>query len=157
MSDLKSKAEHLHALGSFNRSAKKVKDSLFLSEAFFDPEDLVQVKYEMVRRVIKDGLPIAQAADQFGFSRPSFYAAQQALEDHGVLGLIPRKSGPQGGHKLSEEVMVFVRYLLQEDSTRNSQTLIELIQAKFGIKVHQRTIERALARSMDSKKKPKNK
>ena len=140
------KREHLRASGTFNRSAKKVKDPLFSSQDFFDPQDLVQVKYEMVRRVTQDGLPIAKAVAQFGFSRPSFYAAKQALEEFGIPGLIPKKTGPQQEHKLTDEVMEFVWQKLEKDNTLNTKVLLERVQSKFGIKVHKRTIERAIAR-----------
>jgi len=38
--------------------------------------DVVQVKYEMLRRVRVDQVPMARAARAFGFSRPAFYQAQ---------------------------------------------------------------------------------
>ena len=36
---------------SLNRRPEKVTDPAFLKDEFFDPRDLVQVKYEMLRRV----------------------------------------------------------------------------------------------------------
>src|SRR5262245_43416213 len=54
--------------------------SHFFNVVYFDPQDLVQVKYEMLRRVRVDGLSVKQASSDFGFSRPSFYQAQSAFE-----------------------------------------------------------------------------
>ena len=58
------------------------------ANTFFDPEDLVQVKYEMLRRVREDGQAVTQASAAFGFSRPSFYEAQVAFERAGLPGLV---------------------------------------------------------------------
>ena len=52
--------------GALNPRPENVRDERFQANDFFDPNDLVQVKYEMLRRVQVDGLPIAQAADRFG-------------------------------------------------------------------------------------------
>ena len=62
---------------------------------FFDPEDLVQVKYEMLRRVREEGAAVTQASAAFGFSRPSFYAAQAAFQEAGLPGLVPQRPGPR--------------------------------------------------------------
>ena len=147
----KDKRERLRASGTFNRSADKVKDPLFISSDFFDPEDLAQVKYEMVRRVTHDKMPVAKAAGQFGFSRPSFYAAKDALDQSGMTGLISKKTGPQHGYKLTDDVLDYVWKQLNEDGSLNTKALLELVQSKFGIKVHPRTIERAIARKKNSK------
>ncbi len=54
-----------------------VRDPLFLSGSpFFDPRDLVQVKYELLRRVHIDGYSVTQATSLFALSRPTFYTAQ---------------------------------------------------------------------------------
>jgi transposase len=151
MAKSKNKGERLRASGTFNRSADKVKDPLFTSSDFFDSEDLAQVKYEMVRCVTHDGVPVAKAADQFGFSRPSFYAAKEALDQSGITGLIPKKTGPQQGHKLNDELVEYVWQQLNEDGTLTIKTLLELVESKFGIKVHSRTLERAIARKKNSK------
>jgi hypothetical protein len=62
---------------------------------FFDPLDLVQVKYEMLRRVRADHKSIRRAAQDFGFSRPSVYRARAAFERAGLPGLLPAERGPR--------------------------------------------------------------
>lgn len=59
----------------------------------FDPRDLVQVKYEMLRRVSAEGHSVVQSAKAFGLSRPSFYQAQAALQREGLAGLLAKKRG----------------------------------------------------------------
>src|SRR4030095_15394365 len=85
-----------------------VTHSLFAASEFFDPHDLLQVKYEMLRLVSVDKRSISEAARSCGFSRPSFYQAQAAFEQHGLAGLIAHKPGPHGGHKLTPVVMQFL-------------------------------------------------
>ena len=45
---------------------------MFLASPFCDPRDVVQVKYEMVRRVRVDKVPVARAARAFGYCRQAF-------------------------------------------------------------------------------------
>ena len=101
-----------HALkqhGCLNPCAEAVRDELFLSNAFFDPRDLVQVKYEMLRRVREDGVPVSRAAASFGVSRPTWYQAQRAYEAGGLPALLPHRPGPRRPHKLSDEVVEALR------------------------------------------------
>jgi transposase len=138
------KIQALRQSGTLNLRARKVLDRLFLEEDFFDPEDLPQVKYEMLRRVQKETMPIGTAAASFGFSRPSFYKALEDFAREGLVGLIPKKRGPKGGHKLTGEIMAFVdQTRAQEPSVRTSD-LVRRIQKQFGTRVHRRTLERAL-------------
>ena len=73
---LDSKAESLRQQGALNPHPQRVVDPVFLRGEFFDPRDLVQVKYEMLRRVRVEGAPVTQVVSAFGFSRPVFYQAQ---------------------------------------------------------------------------------
>jgi transposase len=119
---------------------------LFGKGEFFDARDLVQVKYEMLRRVREDGMQVAQAAAAFGFSRVAFYEIQRAWQSEGVGGLLPRPRGPRHAHKLTEEVMGFVRAAQAQDTSLRAPGLAEQVRERFGVDVHPRSIERALAR-----------
>ena len=138
------KSKTLAQQGVLNPRPDCVKDPLFKESDFFDPRDLVQVKYEMVRRVHTDGQTVGGAANAFGFSRPSFYQAQSALAEEGLPGLIPKKRGPRTRHKLTDEVMGYIEGLCAEDATVSPKELVKRIFDRFGLKVHQRSIERAL-------------
>ena len=72
------KAAALAETRTLNPRPETVRDEQFGSSEFFDARDVVQVKYEMVRRVRVDGAPVTAAAAAFGFSRPSFYEAAAA-------------------------------------------------------------------------------
>jgi transposase len=119
---------------------------LFRDSEFFDPRDLLQVKYEMLRLVSVEKRPVSEAAKAFGLSRPSFYQAQAAFEHSGLVGLIPQKPGPRGGHKLTPAVMEFLtRTRVAEPSVR-PERLASLVKKKFGVQVHPRSIERQFVR-----------
>ena len=62
------KIEALRRQSSLNPHPENVTDPLFKGSDFFDARDLVQVKYEMLRRVRVDGVPIATSAAAFGFT-----------------------------------------------------------------------------------------
>lgn len=138
--------------GSLNPHPEAVADPLFSESDFFDERDLVQVKYEMVRRVRADGQAISAAAAAFGFSRPSFYQAQAALEREGLPGLLPKKRGPRSAHKLGPDVMSFLAGLLEREPELGSAELARRLEQELGIQVHPRSIERARARQ--EKKRP---
>ena len=104
------KRDALRKQGSLNRYPEQVTDSLFQQSDFFDANDLVQVKYEMLRHVQIDHQPVSQAAAAFGFSRPTYYQAELDFQDQGLFGLIPEKRGPRRAHKLTPEVLEACEY-----------------------------------------------
>lgn len=113
---------------------------------FFDPRDLVQVKYEMLRRVHQEGQPVTHAAASFGFSRVAFYDAQNAFRQDGLPGLLPQRPGPRRAHKLSPEVVAVLEQALAQEPGVRAPQLARLVHQRFGLVVHPRSIERALAR-----------
>ena len=50
-------------------STEKVRDPKFQENEFFDPRDVVQVKYEMLRRVSIEKAPVF-ATEEYGVTRP---------------------------------------------------------------------------------------
>lgn len=146
MTTRKAKLEELRRYGCLHSRPEAVQDELFVELEFFDPRDLLQVKYEMVRRVRVEGQPISRVAHSFGFSRPSLYQAMSAFEDRGLAGLLPRRPGPRRAHKLSDDVVGFVEQLLSDAPELRGNELASRVQAEFDLSVHPRSIERALHR-----------
>ena len=140
------KLEALRQQGTLNPRPHKVTDQRFDARSFFDPRDLVQVKYEMLRCVQADSKSITDAVATFGFSRPSFYQAQSAFAQDGLAGLVPRKRGPKQPHKLTEEVLAFIRETRQNAPAMEAAELTRLIHQRFGTTVHPRSIQRAVLR-----------
>jgi transposase len=140
------KRSFLRRQGTLNPRPENVIHQSFRQNEFFDREDLLQVKYEMLRLVDIEKKPVSQAAKTFGFSRPSFYQAQAAFRQAGLAGLLPQKRGPRSGHKLTPELMDFVAQLRAADPDISNSQLAERIAARFGVSVHPRSIDRQVLR-----------
>jgi len=138
------KRQALEATGTFNRRFAAVRHELFHKGEFFDPQDLLQLKYETLRAVEKDGYSIARAADEFGLSRPTIYQAQNQLQAEGLEGLLPRKRGPRGAHKLTAKVRNYLRAQAAVEPRPGARELSLRVRERFKVKVHPRTIEKAL-------------
>lgn len=141
------KVAALRAAQALHPHPETVRDPAFTSgDPFFDARDLVQVKYEMLRRVLREGHAVTATAAAFGFSRPSFYTALAAWQAAGLPGLLPARPGPRGGHKLTAEVLAFLQDYQAHHPTVRPAQLVDLLHEHFGLRVHVRSVERALAR-----------
>lgn len=140
------KQRRLRQQASLNPRPEAVSHPLFRGSEFFDPHDLLQVKYEMLRLVSVEKRPVSEAARLFGFSRPSFYQAQTAFAQAGLAGLIPQKPGPRGGHKLTPAVMEFLTEARVAEPSLRPERLASLVKKNFGVQVHPRSIERQFMR-----------
>jgi len=140
------KRQTLRQQGTLNPRPQAVTHELFQESDFFDRNDLVQVKYEMLRQVQSESRPVSQSAKAFGLSRPSFYQAQAALAQAGLAGLVPQKRGPKEGHKLTAAVMEFLLAARAKEPSLNTQQLAEMVAQNFQLRVHPRSIERQLRR-----------
>lgn len=150
-STTKDKITILQDQGSINPYPEKVRDFLFLKNPFFDANDIVQVKYELLRRVQVEDASITVAVKNFGFSRLSFYRILSVFEKFGLVGLIPKKRGPREAHKITPNVLNFINNKIRNIPTIKSIELTKAITEKFGISVHPRSIERALSRKKKRK------
>ncbi len=131
--------------GTLNPAPEKVRDPKFRENEFYDPRDVVQVKYEMLRRVSVDNVSVTDATDEYGVSRPTYYQAKETFDQAGIAGLVPKKRGPRGPHKLHGDVLAFLEKQLVAGEPVRARELANLVSQKFDLDVHPRTIERALA------------
>jgi transposase len=99
---------------------------------------------------------VSAAAGAFGFSRQSYYTAAQALADEGLAGLVPAKPGPRGAHKLTDEVLEHLEGLREADPGVGAAQLAAVVAERFGVTVHRRSVERALACREAAKRSPKS-
>ena len=136
----------LRRQGVLHPHPESVTAALFQDSSFFDPHDLVQVKYEMLRRVEAERTPVSRAAHEAGLSRPSFYQAQAAIQQSGLAGLIPQKPGPHRAHKLTAQVLNFLDRQRTRQPEMKFAELARRVQKQLGVTIHPRTIERVLAR-----------
>jgi len=128
--------------GSFNKYYTNVTADIFRSSPFFDVRDLVQVKYEMLRAVAKDGGRVTDVADKFGFSRKTYYQISKAFEDGGLNGLMPKKTGPKGPNKLRGEVSEFIDTYVSNHKNAKAMEIVTQLEVALSVRVHPRTIER---------------
>lgn len=145
-SNADSKKRALRESGALHPRPEAVQDELFLQDEFFDPHDVMQVKYEMLRRHRQEGKSVTEIARAFGTSRQAFYTAKQIFERRGILGLIPKRRGPRAAHKCSEDVLRFAHHWQEAHPNEPTPRLAEVIEQHFGIRIHPRTVSRALAR-----------
>ena len=132
-----------HALaeaGLLHPDPTAVSSPLFLGpEGFFLAADKVQVKYEMLRARAVDGLSATVAASSHGYSRATYYLVEASFESAGVAGLLDERRGPRGPVKLTEEILSF----LVAEGGRPAAVLAAEVEARFGVRLHRRTVERA--------------
>jgi len=140
------KADALSLEGTLNPAPEKVCDPKFRNGEFFDPRDIVQVKYEMLRRVVVEGAPVTEVTAEYGVSRPTFYQAKVRFDDAGIAGLVPEKRGPRGPRKLRGDVLAFVEGQLAPGEPIRARELAKSIRKEFDVHVHARTIERTVRR-----------
>jgi len=134
--------------GTLNPAPGKIRDPKFLNGEFFDPHDIVQVKYEMLRRVSVENAPVTGATEEYGVSRPTYYQTKVSFEEAGIAGLVPRKRGPQGAHKVRGEVLQFLQEQVVAGRPIRARQLAKQMLEKFGLSIHPRTIERVVKKTL---------
>jgi transposase len=140
------KRKALLASGTLNPHPEAVRSELFQVD-FFDPCDLAQVKYEMLRAHSVDEDPVAEVCRQFGLSRESFYRIQQAFRELGFGSFLPRKRGRKGPVKLKGEVLEFALAKQKENPDLDPGRLAALIQERYSLSIHRTTVLRGLKKN----------
>lgn len=154
MEDQRSKQDRLREAGTLNRTPERVEDPAFAPGDFFDPRDLLQVRYEMVRLVRTERATLAQAAERFGVSRPTCFRIVRSFERGGLQELIPAKRGPRGPHKITAEMLRFVEGHRERHGRVGARRLVQMIEAEFGVRLHPRGLEKALGRGKKKSREP---
>jgi transposase len=140
----------LHALreqGSLHRHPAAVTDALFQQNPFFDPRDVVQVKYELLRRVSIDKVSVTEASGEYGVSRPTYYQAKADFDVAGIAGLVPAKPGPRGPHKVDDDVLAFLRAQVVAGEPLRARELAKLVRDELDIELHPTPIERVIKKT----------
>ena len=143
----RSKTDALIEEGTFNPAPDKVRDPKFRDGEFFDPRDVVQVKYELLRRVSIDKMSVTEASGDYGVSRPTYYQAKADFDMAGIAGLVPAKPGPRGPHKVDDDVLAFLRARVVAGEPLRARELAKLVHDELDIELHPRTIERVLKKT----------
>lgn len=134
----------LEATGLLHPHPDAVRARLFQAgPPFFFALDKVQVKYEMLRAHVVDGVPVIRAAEEHGYSRPAFYLVAAAFEERGMDGLLDERRGRHGPLKVTPEILAFLRTASGQSS---GAQLAREVEERFGVSLHRRTVERLLRR-----------
>ena len=142
--DPQAKRKALQATGTLNPRSAQVRHPLFQQSAFFDPQDLLQLKYETLRALEVEGCPLAKAAREFGLSRPTIYEAQTQFEQQGLDGLLPHKRGPKAAHKVTAEILQYLQEQVAAEPAVKAGELAHRVRQRYTVQVHPRTIQKAL-------------
>ena len=143
------KRKALRVSGTLNPHPEAVRSELFQME-FFDPHDLAQVKYEMLRAHSVEEDPVAETCRQFGFSREGFYQIERAFHELGFCSFLPRKRGRKGPVKLKGEILDFALTQKKEHPDIDPGRLAALIQERYGLAVHRTTVLRGMKKKRRS-------
>ena len=119
--------------------------------AFFDAEDHLQVRYEMLRAHLVDRDATSAIGQRFGVSRQTFYNLQAKFAAAGTGGLLAQRPGPKGPRKVTAEVATFVHARLDGEEAFSTPGVLAEIHARFGVVMHRRTLEK-LVRDLRAKK-----
>lgn len=134
-----SRRRSLTTAGLLQPHPEAVRAALFLGDhPFFFALDKVQVKYEMLRAHLVDGVPVMRAGAEHGYSRAAFYLIAEAFEEAGMKGLLDDKRGRRGPLKITPEIVEFVR----ASRKLSGAALSRQIADRFGVDLHRRTVER---------------
>ena len=150
------KAEALREQGALHPHPGAVKDELFLESEFFDPRDLVMVKYEMLRARELEGEPLEQTCRRFGFTRESYRQILERFRAEGMFGLFDRKRGRKNPLKIGDKVQAF----LCREHTRmpelGADELAARCEKEMGVSLSRRSVYRVLSKVREEEKKKRH-
>src|SRR5439155_8597350 len=116
---------------------------LFTAGGFFLAADKVQVKYEMLRAHLVDGVNVTDTAATHGYSRAGFYLVAAGFDRDGMIGLLDDKRGRRGPVKLTAAIAEFLH---AAPASVSGAVLAEEVANRFGVRLHRRTVERVRRR-----------
>ena len=101
-----SRRQTLEASALVHPNPEAVSAALFVAgDPFFFALDKVQVKYEMLRSHVVDGISVTDAAAAHGYSRGGFYLVTAAFAERGMAGLVDERRGRRGPLRLTDEIV----------------------------------------------------
>ena len=141
----KTKIQRLSETRTLNPDPESVTDPLFANSSFFDPKDLLQVRYEMVRSHIKE-TTLKETAARYGMSVATCVRLKRTYREGGLHALIPGRRGPRGPRKITPEMLDFAKEYLEHHGDTSIRTLAKLVSEQFEVSIHFSALHRALAK-----------
>lgn len=147
------KIKFLKKEGLLNQKPDRISHSLFKIHDFFDPLDLLQVRYEMLRSVKVDGYPVAKVCRTFGFSREYYYKLWRMFLERGFVGLLGAPQGRRPLIALNQELVNFIIHKKLENPKLPSKKICKQIINIYHIECSTRTVERIIEKFGFGKKR----
>jgi hypothetical protein len=126
----------------FHTTPERVQDERFRQQRdFFDPKDIVQVKYELLRRCEVEGQDVASTCLDFGFSRTTYYKVRQAF----LGGGLPALMGQPRGRLKPIKVTAAVRGYLIAEKAKNpklsAREMVAALKERYDVQLSERMIQ----------------
>jgi len=138
------KTKFLQKEGLINPKPERVIHSMFQTYPFFDPLDLPQVRYEMLRIARVDQAPVTEACRLFGFSREYFYRLEREFMSRGYAGLLGSFRGRRPLIALNQELVNFVIHRKMTDPNLTGEDLRKELKTAYQVECSRRTVERII-------------
>lgn len=135
-------ADFLQRAHCIHPAPEKVHDKRFQEEdSFFDPKDIVQVKYELLRSCIVEASDVASTCVRFGFSRTTYYKVYEAFLHGGIPYLMGRPRGRPQPIKVNELVL---GYLIAEKAMNpklSASKMVTGVMNRYNVQISVRMIQ----------------
>ncbi len=138
------KAEFLRTEGMINPKPARVVHPLFQSIEFFDPLDIAQVRYEMLRSARVEDSSVKEACRLFGFSREYFYQLERDFMARGYVALLGSTKGRRPLIALNQEIINYLIHRKMAEPQLTSEDLRKEIWETHQVECSRRTVERVL-------------
>lgn len=146
------KVEFLKKEGMLNPKPERVLHPLFQDQAFFDPLDLPQVRYEMLRSARADKLTVTEVCHLFGFSREYFYRLERGFMSRGYAGLLGAPRGRRPLVALNQEIVNYIIYRKMSEPWLTGEELRKELKEIYKVDCSRRTVERIIKKLQLGKK-----
>ncbi len=146
------KKQFLQKEGFVNPNPERVRYQLFESNDFFDPMDLPQVRYEMIRTARVESISVVEACRLFGFSREYFYKLERSFMARGFVALIGSQRGRRPLIALNNEIVNFILHRKINSPNLSGEDLRKEILKIHKLDCSRRTVERVIEKSGVGKK-----
>ncbi len=138
------KIDFLKSEGLLNQRPERVAHPLFEASDFFDPLDLPQVRYELLRAARAEDRSVAKACRLFGFSREYFYRLERTFAQRGYVALLGSTKGRRPVIALNQEIVSFVVHRKLEEPKLSGEDLRKEILQLYKVDCSRRTVERII-------------
>jgi len=138
------KTDFLKKQGLLNPKPLRVNHPRFHQADFFDPLDLPQVRYEMLRAARVDKMSVTEACKQYGVSREYFYKLEHAFAERGYAALLGSTMGRPPLLALNQDIINFIIHEKMRTSSLSGDQLRKKILQRFKVDCSRRTVERLI-------------